>query len=172
MKHYKWRIVLSVADTLLSLGLSPQFYHGLLAHSRAVVYLVWSLNLVPAAFVEVTGISRTYHVVLGGQGSGWLFYFFWNSQFLNFLFWWWVGWRIDMKDASRDSGLRWSLVEVIFGFMLALMLLLAFSTRENVAIQVATIGWIAALVCYSFFRLARVRAMLRLPSGANRSALS
>ncbi len=164
MKARKWRIALSVADTLLSLGLSPQFYHGLLAGSFTVLYLVRCLNLVPAAFVEVTGIWRTYHVVLGGRSGGWLFYFFWNSQFLNFLFWWWVGWKIDLKVTSRDCGRGWTLAEAIVGFTLSLMLLVDFRASRHFAVlgrgmtgeyvmQAARIGWALALFCYFSFRL-------------------
>lgn len=169
MKARKWRIVLSVADTLLSLGLSPQFYHGLLAVSFTVLYLVRCLNLVPAAFVGVTGIWRTYHVVLGGRGGGWLFYFFWNSQFLNFLFWWWIGWKIDLRVASRDCGRAWTLAEAIVGFTLSLMVLLEFRAvghfamprgrmmmTGEYAVQAARIGWALALFCYFAFRLRRV----------------
>lgn len=166
MKNRKWRLILSVADTLLSLGLSPQFYHGLLAGSVTVLYLVRCLNLVPAAFVEVTGIWRTYHVVLGGRDSGFLFYFFWNSQFLNFLFWWWVGWKIDLRVASRDCGRVWTLAEAVAGFALSLVVFFDFRTVRHFAVpgvrmmmtgeyavQAARIGWALALFCYSIFRL-------------------
>ena len=159
MKAWKWRIVLSVADTLLSLGLSPQFYHGLLAHSFMFYFLVRCLNLVPSVFVGVTGIWRSYHIILGSPGS-WTFYLFWNSQFLNFLFWWWVGWKIDLKVASRDCARGWTLAEVILGFMLSLMVLLSFHAGEPVAMQAARIGWGVALFCYSLFLLPRLRAML------------
>ena len=184
MKDRKWRIVLSVADTLLSLGLSPQFYHGLLARSFTVLYLVRCLNLVPAAFVDVTGIWRTYHVVVGGASGGWLFYFFWNSQFLNFTFWWWLGWKIDLKVASRDCGRGWTLAEAIGGFMLSFMMLLDFQTVRHLAmienrmitgeyvVQAARIGWALALFCYSCLRLRRVWATLRLPCAAGQSARS
>lgn len=171
MKNRKWRIILSVADTLLSLGLSPQFYHGLLAGSVTVLYLVRCLNLVPAAFVEVTGIWRTYHVVLGGRSSGLLFYFFWNSQFLNFLFWWWVGWKIDLRVASRDCGRVWTLAEAIAGFTLSLIVFLEFRTVRHFAVargstmmtagyavQAARIGWALALFCYFAFRLRQLWA--------------
>lgn len=170
MKTWKWRIVLSVADTLLSLGLSPQFYHGLLAQSFVVYFLVRGLNLVPSAFVEVTHIYPAYHMILRSLGP-WTFYVFWNSQFVNFLFWWWVGWKIDLKVASRDCGLGWSLADVILGFTLTLMVLLTFHTGEHVAMHAARIGWALALFCCSLFRLPRVWAMLRSPSAVSKSGL-
>ena len=160
MKTWKWRIVLSIADTLLSLGLSPQFYHGLLAHSFTFYFLVRCLNLVPSVFVGVTGIWRSYHIILGSLGS-WAFYLFWNSQFLNSLFWWWVGWKIDLKVASRDCGRGWMLAEVILAFTLSLMVLLSFHAGEHLAMRGARIGWGVALFCYSLFLLPRLRAMLR-----------
>jgi hypothetical protein len=160
MKAWKWRIALSVADTLLSLGLSPQFYHGLLAHSFLFYYFVRSLNLVPSVFVELTHLYSTYHVILGWLGP-WTFYLLWESQFMNFLFWWWVGWKIDLKAASRDCGMGWTLADVILGFTLSLMVLLTFHSNDHLAIQAARIGWGVALFCYSLFRLRRLWAILR-----------
>jgi hypothetical protein len=159
IKTWKWRIVLSVADTLLSVGLSPQFYHGLLAHSFVIYYLVRGLNLVPSVFAEVTHIYLAYPAILRSLG-GWVFYIFWESQFLNFLFWWWVGWKIDLKVASRDCGRGWTLAEVILGFTLSWMVLLKFHAGEHVALQAASIAWGLALFCYSLFRLRRLWAML------------
>jgi hypothetical protein len=164
MKTWKWRVVLSVADTLLSLGLSPQFYHGLLAHSFTFYFLVRGLNLVPSTFTEVTGIYLIYHVILGGLGP-WAFYLFWNSQFMNFLFWWWVGWKIDLKVASQDCGLGWTLAEAILGLTLSLMVLFEFRAGpQYVAMQAVRIGWGVALFCYSLFRFRRSWAMLHSPS--------
>lgn len=165
---WKWRIVLSVADTLLSLGLSPQFYHGLLSRSFLVYYLVHALNLVPSAFAEVTHIYTSYHVILRALGPG-TFYVFWESQLINFLFWWWVGWKIDLKIAARDCGPGWSWAEAILGFALTLMVLLTFHAGENVVLQAARIGWTLALLCYSFFRLTRAWAMLRPPVAVSKS---
>jgi hypothetical protein len=167
MKHWKWRIALSAADTLLSLGLSPQFYHGLLAHSFAFYYCVQCLNLVPSVFVEVTHIFSIYHVILGWLGP-WTFYLFWNSQFVNFLFWWWVGWKIDLKVASRDCGAGWTLGDATLAFTLSLMVLLTFHANDHLAIQAARIGWSVALFCYSLFRLRRLWGMLRSPGVVTR----
>jgi hypothetical protein len=165
MKTWKWRIILSVADTLLSLGLSPQFYRGLLAHSVPFYVLVSGLNLVPSVFAEVTGIWRAYHIILGSLGS-WTFYLFWNSQFLNFLFWWWVGWKIDLKIASRECGRGWMLADVILGFTLSLMVLLSFHSTDHLAIRGARIGWGVGLFCCSLFLLPRLRKMLQSSANA------
>ncbi len=75
-----------------------------------------------------------------------MFYLFWEYNLILFLFWWWVSWKIDLRNASRDCGRAWTIAEFIFGLTLSLVLLLQ-SGNQNPrgpypqAVEWVRMGW-------------------------------
>ena len=116
LSAWKWRIILPVAMVLLSIGLSPWFFNGLLAHSFNLFFVVMALNIVPGAIQGVTYQYQLPH--LYWTHGYWVRFMFWEYMLMVFLFWWWVGWKIDLKAASLDCSRTWTIVEIILGLAL------------------------------------------------------
>ncbi len=165
MKNWKWRIVISVVSVLLSVGMSPWFYNGLLAHSSNLYFVVNVLDLVPRTFGDITAKYQIDHQLLYWTRGYWLRYLFWEYQLMVFLFWWWVGWKLDLKAASRDCGRAWMTAEAVLGLGLSIMV---FEQRvvERIypypdAGQWAMILWSMILFGYFLVRLSQLWAMTR-----------
>jgi hypothetical protein len=158
MKTWTWRIVLSAANALLGFALSPQSFHGAFAFSPGLYFLVSGLDLVPRDFTNMVGTYQINHHLLWGY---WVRFLFWEYLLTVFLFWWWIGWKIDLKIARRSSGPIWTWAEFVLGVGLSLMLL--FEPRaERVNVPgLMSIFWGVVLVCYSLLQLFRGIAMLR-----------
>jgi len=158
MKTWTWRIVLSAANALLGFALSPQSFHGAVAFSPGLYFLVSGLDLVPRDFTNMVGTYQINHHLLWGN---WVRFLFWEYLLTVFLFWWWIGWKIDPKIARRSSGPIWTWAEFVLGVGLSLMLL--FEPRaERVNVPgLMSIFWGVVLVCYSLLQLFRGIAMLR-----------
>jgi hypothetical protein len=158
MKTWTWRIVLSAANALLGFALSPQSFHGAVAFSPGLYFLVSGLDLVPRDFTNMVGTYQINHHLLWGY---WVRFLFWEYLLTVFLFWWWIGWKIDLKIARRSSGPIWTWAEFVLGVGLSLMLL--FEPRaERVNVPgLMSIFWGVVLVCYSLLQLFRGIAMLR-----------
>lgn len=158
MKTWTWRIVLSAANALLGFALSPQSFHGAVAFSPGLYFLVSGLDLVPRDFTNMVGTYQINHHLLWGY---WVRFLFWKYLLTVFLFWWWIGWKIDLKIARRSSGPIWTWAEFVLGVGLSLMLL--FEPRaERVNVPgLMSIFWGVVLVCYSLLQLFRGIAMLR-----------
>jgi hypothetical protein len=81
-----------------------------------------------------------------------------DYYFLVFLFWWWIGWRLDIKEIPRRSGGWVPIVGFSLGVILSLTILyvawasLADTARLRFAggliIPVATLVWGLGLFCY------------------------
>ncbi|MGB0025165.1 MAG: hypothetical protein WBP65_25385 [Candidatus Sulfotelmatobacter sp.] len=77
------------------------------------------------------------------------------------MFWWWIGWEIDLKITRRSSGPIWTWAEFVLDVGLSLMLLFEpRAERVNVP-DLMSIVWGIVLVCYSLLQLFRGIAMLR-----------
>ena len=158
MKTWTWRIVLSAANALLGFAVSPQSFHGAFAFSPGLYFLVGSLDLVPRDFVNMVGTYQIKHHLLWGY---WVRFLFWEYLLTVFLFWWWIGWKIDFKIARRSSGPIWAWAEFVLGVGLSLMLLFEpRAERVNVP-DLMSMVWGVVLVCYSLRQLFRGIAMLR-----------
>ena len=137
--------------------LSPQAFHGEPAHSSGLYLLVRCLDPVPR--VVVTDIFRlNLHVAMGHH---WLTTLFWEYILVMFLFWWWVGWKIDLKTASRGSGPTWTLAEFAVGLTLALMLFFEPRIEHGQGFGLASMVWGVALLCYSLLQLRRGITLMR-----------
>jgi hypothetical protein len=175
MKRWKWRFVLSIVNLIVALGMSalgarewaadlivhPQyFYHGNLYYSPIAQWLSYCLNAPSFYVVNLFGsFAMRYHLLPPGWFGIYCFYFVRYEYFLAlFLFWWWVGWSVDMGLASHERGTSWTaLVEALCGIVLSIALLSqGISDLRNsaviYAIAVSRVVWGLCLLCY-FVRL-------------------
>ncbi len=158
MKTWTWRIVLSAANALLVFALSPQSFHGAFAFSPGLYFLVNGLDLVPRDLANMVGTYQINHHLLWGY---WVRFLFWEYLLTVFLFWWWIGSKIDLKIARRSSGPIWTWAEFVLGVGLSLMLLFEARAEHVNVPDLMSIVWGVVLVCYSLLQLFRGVAMLR-----------
>jgi hypothetical protein len=160
MKGCIWRIVLPILMVLLFLGLSPRFFGGIFGHSLGLYFIVHYLNAVPLSVSNPIAQFQISHQMLYWTRGYWPRYIFWQFQLLVVLFWLWVGWKIDLKLASREPAPAVSIVEIVAGIALSLFLLLhrpyAHIYRPDDNFPVAVIFWGVLLLGYSVFRAARL----------------
>jgi hypothetical protein len=166
LNAWKWRIVLPVAIVLLSIGLSPLLFNGLLAHSFNLFFVVMTLTLVPRAIQGVTYQYQLPH--LYWTHGYWFRFMFWEQLLMVFLFWCWVGWKIDLKAAGRDCSNTWTIVEIILGLACSLV---TFQIRAGERLPPyrnagpwLAIMWSAILLSYSLLRVSQLLATPRRPS--------
>lgn len=158
--------LLPFAIVLLSIGVSPLYFNGVLAHSFHLFFAAAALNVVPATIFNVT--YPWQRSLLYWIRSYWVRFGFWEYQFMVFLFWWWVGWKIDLKTASRDCSRNWTFAEIILGLACSLM---TFQLRagEQIpacpnAIPRIAITWSVILLSYSLLRLSQLWATRHQPT--------
>ncbi len=121
------------------------------------IFLPVALELVPRDFANMV---ENHHLLYSTAGY-WVRFLFWEYLLMVFLFWWWIGWKIDLKIARRSSGPIWTWAEFVLGVGLSLMLLFEpRAERVNVP-DLMSIVWGIVLVCYSLLQLFRGIAMLR-----------
>ena len=160
---WKWRIILSVASVLLTIGMSPWFYYGLLANSPNLNFLVDSLNTIPREFLNMTFEKQLPH--LYWTKGYWPRFLFWEYQLMVFSFWWCVGWKLDLKAEERDLGRAWTIAEAVVGLALSLLLFhrrtMGRAYPYPDADHWVVFGWSVFLFCYSLLRLARLRTTSR-----------
>jgi hypothetical protein len=160
---WKWRIILSVTSVLLTIGMSPWFYHGLLANSPNLYFVLNSLNTIPGQLLNMTFQYQLPH--LYWTKGYWPRFLFWEYELMVFLFWWWVGWKVDLKAAARDLGRAWTIAEAVVGLGLSLLLFhrrtMGRSYPYPDADHWVVSGWSVFLLCYSLLRLAQLRATSR-----------
>ncbi len=182
MKTWKWRVVLAVANLVLAVGMSalgarewavdhrlhPEyFYHGNLYYVPTAQWLSYCLNVPSFAVVNLTGnFAMRHHLLPSGWFGTYCFYFVHYEYYLAlFLFWWWVGWKIDMNLASRERRKLWIVVvEALFGIVVSMALLFqgVAGLRSWVvihAIAYSMVTWGAVLLLYF------VVCLWRIPSG-------
>jgi len=156
---WKWRIILSVTIVLLTIGMSPWFYSGLLANSPNLHFVLNSLNTIPTQFLNMTFQNQLPH--LYWTRGYWPRFLFWEYQLMVFTFWWWMGWKFDLKAAARNLGRAWTIAEAVVGFAISLLLF----HRRNMgrgypypdADHWVVFGWSVILFCYSLLRLGQLR---------------
>jgi len=165
MKTWKWRIALPIANVLLAIGMSPWFYNGLLANSPNLYFAVQCLDVVPTVVSDRSATFQISHQMLYWTRGYWVRSLFWEHQVMVFLFWCWVGWKIDLASASLDCGRVCTIVEGVVGFVLSPLPYLHSRTYRMYpypnALRWVLIGWSVALFCYSLVRLSRVLATRR-----------
>jgi hypothetical protein len=166
LSAWKWRIILSAAIVLLSIGLSPWFFNGLLAHSFNLFFVVMALTLVPRAIQGATYQYQLPH--LYWTHGYWLRFMFWEYQLIVLLFWWWIGWKIDTKTESRDCSRNWTIVEIILGLACSLV---TFQLRAGERLPPypnagpwLAITWSVILLSYSLLCLSQLWATRRQPT--------
>jgi hypothetical protein len=160
MKTWTWRVVLPVLMVILSIGLSPWFFHGLLAHSLGLYLFVNCVNAVPFTVFNTIALYQMRHHVLIWGHRYWARSLFWEIQALVFLFWFWVGWKIDLRLAWRDSAPASALVEAVLALALSLLLFLQrpIPPAPGYAALYRSIVmlWAVALLAFAIFRAARL----------------
>jgi hypothetical protein len=88
-------------------------------------------------------------------------FLFWEYLLTVFLFWWWIGWKIDLKIARRSSGPICTWAEFVLGIGLSVMLVFEPRSERVNVLGLMPIVWCVVLVCYSLLQLFRGIAMLR-----------
>jgi hypothetical protein len=133
LTRFRWRVALSIANvfiavSLFHIGLNESrrysFPHANLTPEYVPIAqrISYCMNLPPFVARNLTGnlLVRRYRVATGlwdrwvtssryGEGA--------NYYILVFLFWWWIGWRIDSRDKPHHIK---RLIEVI-GYSLGVM---------------------------------------------------
>lgn len=118
LSRFRWRIALSIANVLIAaalfhIGLNEarrySFPHANLApeYVPAAQRISYCMNLPPFVARNLTGnlLARRYRVATGlwdrwvtssryQEGA--------NYYILVFVFWWWIGWRIDSRNRPHD----------------------------------------------------------------------
>ncbi len=158
-RDWKWRIILSSAAVLLSIGMSPSFFNGVLANRPSLWFVTSALNLVPSSILAVLFPYEIGH--LYWTRGYWVRFVFWQSQFLVFWFWWWIGWKIDLRSAARDCSRNWTIAEIAVGLGLSFMLFIRRGAGRAYPYGGATpwlmMAWSAVLLMYSLVRLRQLR---------------
>lgn len=160
MKTWTWRILLAVVNVMLVLSLSPAFFRGLLAHSMSLYLILNCLNVVPfTVFNTIASYQISHHFLYWTHGY-WARFLFWEMQAFIFLFWFWVGWKIDLRVASRDAAPAWGIVEAVLGLALSLVLLLTrpIPPAPGYAgvFRWVVMLWAVALFAYALFSFTRL----------------
>ncbi len=172
--RWKWTLILSFGNLLLAVGMSTvglreyerfhvthpgAFYHGNIYYEPAPQLLSYCLNAPPFAVSNVfLNFVMIHHILPQSWLDVHCFYFVRYEFYVGlFLFWWWVGWQVDMKLASRNSGRAWRIVESSLGIVLALLLLAdgsigAWNDHAIQAIAWAMVAWGAILLYYFLLR--------------------
>jgi hypothetical protein len=128
MKRFKWRILLSLSNVLLAIGLSVlgvreyetfsgsregAFYHGHHVYLPAAQLISYCMNA-PAFLLE--NLLGRFQLWSSVWGNGWWFYYVSHDfYFLVFLFWWCIGWHFDIKRSLTSQ----KTVIKISGYILA-----------------------------------------------------
>ena|ERR1700722_11248636 len=163
---WKWRIVLSLTSVFLTIGMSPWFYGGLLADKPNLYFVVNSLNTIPRQLADMTFEKQLPH--LYWTRGYWVRFLFWEYQLMVFSFWWWVGWKIDRKQESLDSGTAWTVAEAILGSVLSFVLFQRRTMGRAYPYPDAdhwvVLAWSLFLACYSFWLIAQVWTTSRQPA--------
>jgi len=118
---------LGVREWAADRRLHPEyFYHGNLYYSPTAQWLSYCLNAPSFTVVNLAGnFAMRYHLLPSSWFDTYCFYFVhYEYYFTLSLFWWWVGWKIDMGPASCERHASWTaVVETLLGIVLAITLL-------------------------------------------------
>jgi hypothetical protein len=132
--------------------LSPSFLHGLFAYSPNLFFFVSCWNLVAEAISSMLSLHETLHWTHGH----WPLFLFWQYELIAFLFWLWVGWKIDLRATSRDCGTACAITEIILGLALSIMM---FVLRSRVLVPPyrdagpwVVMAWSLVILSYSLLR--------------------
>ena len=165
MKTWRWRVVLSVANLLWQIGQTSEVHVWLLSHSvsaeHAIYWATYCLDVVPTTAMNLLpNFAMTHHLLWLIPGG----HLYFEYCLALFLFWWWVGWKIDTRAASRDCGLAGTIADFVLAVTLSLILFLQNGTVRHSpypsAIWWAMIVWSVLLLCFSLLRLWRLSTLL------------
>jgi hypothetical protein len=170
MHKWKWSIGLSITSLVLAIGMSalgareyevdhrlhPEyFYHGNSYYSPAGQWMNYCLNAPPYVFTNLlVDFVMRHHLLPSSWFDHYCFYFVHYEYYLVvFLFWWWVGWKIEVKLASRDSWGLWTTLESLLGIAFSAVLLFygvtGLANRNLIqAIVVSMVVWGIFLLWY------------------------
>jgi len=179
MERWKWRLVLSIGNLILALGMSalgarewaadliahPQyFYHGNLYYSPTAQWLSYCLNAPSFYVVNLFGsFAMRHHLLPPGWFGAYCFYFVHYEYYLAlFLLWWWIGWEIDMSLDSLRRHTPFTVPGAVFGIVLSIGLLFqgiaSLRSPEVIhAIAASMVVWGIGLMCCFAFLLWRTK---------------
>jgi hypothetical protein len=165
MRRWKWRIALSAGNLLLAIGMSAiglrewaidSAHHvGGIGYEPTAQWLSYCINAPPFAFTNLLlNFAMGHHLLPSGWWDVHCFHFVRYEYYVAlFLLWWWIGWKIDMKLAARESGRSWTIAESSIGLVLSLMLLFVGSMDVGNdygihAVAWSMVGWGTVLMYY------------------------
>jgi len=178
VRKLTWRIILSTANLLGAmiqsvLGLREyDAFRRQLVHSDAIFPYIppaqlisYCINAPSFVFTNLLGNLPVWRAFWAGKGlAGYWFHHVSITFYLAlFLFWWWVGWRVDVKPRLRN---RSALAGVLgYGFGASLSLALTYvgidilratgfaSDSGGRPIAISIVLWGVGLLCYFGFML-------------------
>jgi hypothetical protein len=175
MNALRWRIALSLGNLLSAITMSlvgeHQYERDRRAHPNysyrasglyqpTAQSASYCLNIPPFAVSNLfLNFAMSRQVLPPSWWDVNCFYFVRYEFYVGlFFFWWWVGWKVDLKLASRNTRRTWKIVESSLGIVLALLLLTdggieAWSDYSVHATAWAMVAWGAALLYYFLFEL-------------------
>jgi hypothetical protein len=183
MRRWKWRIVLAAVNLLLAIGMSAvgmreyaadhqlhpgYFYHGNRYYVPTAQWISYCLNA-PAHLVAnmFDDFAMRYHLMPSRWFGVWCFYFVHYEFYAAvFLFWWWMGWKVDAKMVSQNCSASWGIAESLVGLCVAVLLLFygsvyVWRTDTIRSVAGATVVWGGVLMWYF---LLRISVILPLPA--------
>jgi hypothetical protein len=177
MKQFRWRIVLSIVNLLMAIGLSGLALNEYRAFCREHPHSDTIVPYMPISQQIVYCLNAPSYVVTNIVGNAtawkWQTEYVLNNVRVSFLvalclFWWWVGWHLDEYQAKSRGAL--SVLGWLFVMLLALALAFAgidilhsFQFPSGTvpggrAIPIAMVAWGCALVGYCVTQIVRSRA--------------
>ena len=173
MRTFKWRIILSLASLFVAVGLSAlglqeyeafrqsqpgAVYHGHHAYLPTAQLISYSMNAPVFLLTNLLGTVPAWRLLWRGKS----YFYYVSAEFyvLLSLFWWWIGWRLDVKSKPDRERSLTAVVGYLSGALIALALLCSgiylFTRFEfpsewvpgGRAIPLSLLLWGTALLCY------------------------
>jgi hypothetical protein len=181
LRSFRWRVLLSIANLFLALGMSalgtlqyqrfrgsqPQaFYHGHHEYIPAAQLVSYCMNA--PTFLATNALASWQFWRRAWGGTSYFYYVSADFYVLLFFFWWLVGWELDQrpKSISRSStaALAYDVIGAVFAlciFSAGLFLVIAHKDPTQpggMSLPVSLIVWGAILAWYFSRQILRLRA--------------
>lgn len=174
MAKFKWRVILSMSNLFAAVCQSALGQHQYDVFRRAHLHTDAVVPYIPTAqlisycinapsfvFANLLGNLSAWETFWGGRGLGGYWFHVVSPTFylVLFCFWWWVGWRFDVKpepDRRKSfvavlgylSGAILSLVLVYLGLQVLMPGSVSDHVPGGLPVPLSMVFWGVALFCY------------------------